>query len=260
DPPAGGRRRVVLWPDTFTDHFHPDVAKAAVDVLEAADFAVSVPDVWVCCGRPLYDFGFLSHARRLLRRTLRLFAREIERGTPIVVLEPSCAAVFRDELPNLLPRRLDARRLAVQTMLLSEFLDEHAPGLEMRPLGRRALVQPHCHHKAVLGFEAETRVLERLGLDVEVLDSGCCGMAGAFGFEASHYGVSMACGERVLLPAVRQAPAGTLLIADGFSCREQIAQGAGQRSVHLAEVTRAALPSAHPARSGPSSRAPTQQE
>ena len=259
DPPARGRRRVILWPDTFNNHFTPETAKSAVEVLEASGFAVSLPDEWVCCGRPLYDFGFLGQARRLLRRTLRLFEDEVEAGTPIVVLEPSCAAVFRDELVNLLPRRLDARRLAAQIMLLSEFLDEHAPGLELPALGRRALVQPHCHHQAVLGFEAERRVLGRLGLDVDVLDSGCCGMAGAFGFQSSHYDVSMACGERVLLPIVREAPADALVVADGFSCREQIAQGAGRPSLHLADVARMALASGDPARPGPS-RALTRQE
>ncbi|MEW6473806.1 MAG: FAD-linked oxidase C-terminal domain-containing protein [Actinomycetota bacterium] len=240
-PPAGGRRRVIVWPDTFTNHFTPYIGRAAVELLDAAGFSVSVPRPWVCCGRPLYDFGFLRHARRLLQRTLRTLAADIEAGTPVVVLEPSCAAVFRDELVNLLPRRLDARRLATQTVLLSEFLDEHASDLRAPPLRRRALVQPHCHHKAVLGFDAEVRMLERLGLDVDVLDSGCRGMAGAFGFEASHYDVSMACAERVLLPAIRKADDDVLVVADGFSCREQIRQGAGRSSHHLAEVARSAL-------------------
>lgn len=239
---TGDRPPVVLWPDTFNDHFRPDSAKAAVTVLEAAGFAVQVPQAWVCCGRPLYDFGFLRHAKRLLQRTLRIVESEIREGVPIVVLEPSCAAVFRDELLNLLPRDRNARRLSSQTYLLSEFLEAKASDLELPMLERRALVQPHCHHASVLDFGAEARVLERLGIEAEVLDSGCCGMAGSFGFEqGEHYEVSMRCAERVLLPTVRQAEEDTLLLADGFSCREQIAQGAGRHALHLAEVIGAGI-------------------
>jgi FAD/FMN-containing dehydrogenase/Fe-S oxidoreductase len=228
---------VVLWPDTFNDHFRPETAKAGLAVLEAAGYQVRVPDTWVCCGRPLYDYGFLGHAKRLLRRVLRVLEGEIREGVPVVVLEPSCAAVFRDELVNLFPRDRDARRLSAQTLVLSEFLEQKAAAFELPRLDRRALVQAHCHHKAVMGFDAEQRVLERLGLAAEVVDAGCCGMAGAFGFErGEHYEVSVRCAERVLLPAVRAADGDTLVVADGFSCREQIVQGSGRQALHLAEV------------------------
>jgi Fe-S oxidoreductase len=163
----------------------------------------------------------------------------IRAGVPVVGLEPSCVAAFRDELVALFPDDEDARRLSRQTYLLSEWLVK----IDYRPprLPRRALVQGHCHHKAVMHMDAEADVLGRLGLDYEILDSGCCGMAGAFGFDRRHYDVSMACGERVLLPAVREAAPDTLVLANGFSCREQIEQATGREVHHLAEVVCQAL-------------------
>ncbi len=218
-----GRPRVVLWPDTFNNHFHPQTAKAAVEVLEAAGFQVVVPPKPLCCGRPLYDFGMLDTAKGLLREILDVLRPEIEAGTPVVGLEPSCVAVFRDEMMNLFPMDEDAKRLSANTFILSEFLEKKAPDFRLPKLKRKALVQKHCHHEHVMKFDAENAVLKKLGLDYELLDSGCCGMAGSFGFEAEHYDVSVAVGERRLLPAVRAADADTLIIADGFSCREQIA-------------------------------------
>jgi Fe-S cluster assembly iron-binding protein IscA len=144
--------------------------------------------------------------------------------------------VFRDELTNLLPHDEDAHRLQAQTFLLSEFLERYAPEWQPTRLQRRALVHGHCHHKSLMGMEAEENLLRRLGLRFSVPDSGCCGMAGAFGFERDHYDISIACAERVLLPAVRAEPEDTLLVTDGFSCREQIAQTTGRRALHLAEV------------------------
>jgi Fe-S oxidoreductase len=235
------RGPVVLFPDTFNNFFHPDTARAALEVLEAAGFEVRVPQGFVCCGRPLYDYGMLDMAKALLQHTLRRFREEIRAGVPFVVLEPSCAAVFRDELINLFPHDDDAKRLNQQTYVLSELLEKKAPDLELPKLRGRALVQGHCHHQAVLKFEQERQALDRTGLDWERPDSGCCGMAGAFGFEEPHYETSVACGERVILPKVRQARKGTLLIADGFSCREQISQGTGRMPVHLAHVLWAAL-------------------
>jgi FAD/FMN-containing dehydrogenase/Fe-S oxidoreductase len=236
--PRGGDRRVILWPDTFNDHFHPETAQAAADVLAAAGFEVVIPHANLCCGRPLYDWGLLGPAKSLLRQALRELAGEIASGTPIIGLEPSCVSVFRDELVNLLPRRADAHRLSNQTFLLSEFLAARAPeALAGRLAGRRALVFDHCHHKSVLGTDAERSVLDASGLEYEALDdAGCCGMAGSFGFEASHYDVSMAVGERALLPAVRATDPATTVIADGFSCREQITQATGRSPRHLAEV------------------------
>ncbi len=233
---------MILWPDTFNDHFHPGTAIAAVEVLEAAGYRVAIPERPLCCGRPLYDWGMLGLAQRQLRQILDALRAPIEAGVPVVGLEPSCVAVFRDELVNLFPSDEDARRLSQQTYLLTEFLDERAPHLRLPPLHRTALVHAHCHHKAVLRLDAERRLFDRLGLDFDVIDSGCCGMAGAFGFErGERYEVSVKAGERVLLPAVRAADPDTLIVADGFSCREQIAQGTGRRAYHPAEVLRMAL-------------------
>jgi Fe-S oxidoreductase len=232
---------VILWPDTFNNHFHPQTAIAAVEVLEAAGFQVVIPRQTLCCGRPLYDYGFLTQAKGLLRRILRALRSQIGADVPVVGLEPSCVAVFRDELVKLLPRDEDAMRLRSQCFLLSEFLERKAPDFELPPRPRKALVQAHCHQKALMGMKDEEAVLRKLGLDYTVLDSGCCGMAGAFGFERAHYDVSIKCGERVLLPAVRAADHDTLIIADGFSCREQIAQTTNREALHLAQVIQMAL-------------------
>ncbi len=240
-PPHTGGPRVLLWPDTFNNHFHPQTAIAAVEVLEAAGFSVEIPRHSLCCGRPLYDFGMLGTAKKLLRQILDSLSTVIQSSMPIVGLEPSCVAVFRDELVNLFPMNEDARRLAGNTFMLSEFLQRKAPHFRPPRLERKALVQKHCHHDHVMGFKDEGMLLRDLGLDFEILNSGCCGMAGSFGFEAGHYDVSVAVGERVLLPAVRNADATTLIIADGFSCREQIAGLTGRGALHLAQLLQMAL-------------------
>ncbi|MGH8242435.1 MAG: FAD-binding and (Fe-S)-binding domain-containing protein, partial [Steroidobacteraceae bacterium] len=226
---------VLLFPDTFSNHFHPDVAVAATRVLEAAGCRVGIPPRPLCCARPLYAWGMLDRARKQLAQILDALDAAVQAGTPVIALEPACCASLRDELPDLFPRDERAKRLAASTHTLGEFLGRRK-GYEPPRLSAPALVQVHCHQHAVLGFEHESALLRRLGLDVEVLDSGCCGMAGGFGFETEHYEVSMKCAERVLLPRVREASAETLVIADGFSCREQIAQGAHRRALHLAEV------------------------
>jgi FAD/FMN-containing dehydrogenase/Fe-S oxidoreductase len=240
-PRNEGRPKVLLWPDTFNNHFHPQTAIAAVEVLEAAGFRVAIPGRPLCCGRPLYDFGMLGKAKDLWREVLDALRPEIEAGTPVVGLEPSCVAAFRDELVNLYPMDEDARRLSASTFILSEFLAEHAPDFRPPTLRRKAIVQKHCHHDHVMTFKDENEVLQKLGLDFEVMNWGCCGMAGSFGFEAEHYDVSVAVGERGLLPAVRGADDDTLIIADGFSCREQIAQCTDRQALHLAEVIQLAL-------------------
>jgi FAD/FMN-containing dehydrogenase/Fe-S oxidoreductase len=232
---------VLLWPDTFNNYFHPGTAKAAVDVLEAAGFQVVIPKANLCCGRPLYDFGMLDRAQALLLQILDELYPEIEAGIPIVGLEPSCVAVFRDELLNLFPHDERAQALSRQTFLLSEFLETKAKNLPLPRLNRRALLHGHCHHKSLMKMTAEEAVLGRLGIDFHSPAPGCCGMAGSFGFEHDKYDLSMAIGELELLPAVRQAPADWLIIADGFSCREQIAQGSPRRALHLAEVLQMAL-------------------
>ena len=232
---------VLLWPDTFNNYFLPDTARSATEVLEAAGFSVTLPRSILCCGRPLYDFGFLDRAKRLLLETLDVLAAEIEAGTPIVVLEPSCAAVFRDELGNLFPKDERARKLAQQTYLLSEFLEKKAPDFYPSPLPRKALLHGHCHHKSIMRMTDEHSVLRKLGVDFYAPAAGCCGMAGSFGFEHDRYDISLAIGELELLPAVRAAAADTLVVADGFSCREQISQCTGRHALHLAEVLRMAI-------------------
>jgi FAD/FMN-containing dehydrogenase/Fe-S oxidoreductase len=230
--------RVILWADTFNNHFHPETAIAAVSVLERLGFDVEIPTARLCCGRPLYDYGMLSAARRTLDTILQSLDREIDAGVPIVGLEPSCVAVFRDELVNLFSNDFRARRLSAQVFSLGEFLSTHLDRLLPTTLSGkiRALVHGHCHQKALFGMEGDRHVLDRLGVDYQMVDSGCCGMAGSFGFERDHYEVSQAVGERRLLPAVRAASPVTVIVADGFSCREQITQATGRHALHLAEV------------------------
>jgi FAD/FMN-containing dehydrogenase/Fe-S oxidoreductase len=241
-PTANDKQRVVLWPDTFTNLFEPGAGKAAVEVLEAAGFAVEVPQKHVCCGRPLYDFGMLGLAKRTLKHTLETLSEPIESGVPVLVLEPSCASVFRDELRKLMPHDEHARRLGSQTVVLDELLDRYAPDWAPPSVGGRALVHGHCHHKAVIRGDQGRALLRRAGVEAEMTKAGCCGMAGSFGYGAGEqYDVSMRIGEQFLLPAVRAAATDTLLVADGFSCRTQITAGAGRRALHTAEVLKLGL-------------------
>lgn len=235
-----GKPQVMLWPDTFSNYFHPQIAQAAVEVLEHAGYQVTLPEGSLCCGRPLYDFGMLDRAKQQLEEILAALRPQISAGTPIVGLEPSCVSVFGDEMTNLLGPNQQAAQLRQQVVLLSEFLIKKA---DYRPpqLHRKALVQGHCHHKSVLKFDSEQELLKRTGLDFQVLDSGCCGMAGSFGFEKDKYKVSVQIGERVLLPAVRKASPDTLIIADGFSCFQQIQGLTGRTPLHIAEVLQMAI-------------------
>jgi Fe-S oxidoreductase/FAD/FMN-containing dehydrogenase len=232
---------VLLWADTFNNHFLPSTAKAAAEVLEAAGFDVVVPRNHLCCGRPLYDIGAIDRAKSLLMQIMDELLPEIEAATPIVILEPSCASVFRDELPNLFPEDERAHALSKQVFLLSEFLEQHARNFPLPKLPRQALVHGHCHHKSIMKMTAEEAVLERMGIQFTAPAPGCCGMAGAFGFEKEKYEISKSIGELELLPAVRQAPTDWLIVADGFSCREQIAQETDRHALHLAEVLQMAL-------------------
>ena len=233
-------KTVILWADTFNNYFLPETARAATEVLEELGFTVSVPMQHLCCGRPLYDYGFLDLAKDYLQRILHALGPAIEQGIPIIVLEPSCASVFRDELHNLFPEDPLAERLRAQVFLLSEFLEKENLTRQIPEMPAKAIVQGHCHHKSVLRFDDEHKVLHALGLEYELLASGCCGMAGSFGFEEEKYKVSVDIGERVLLPAVRQAAPSTFIVADGFSCREQIQQESPRQGLHLAEVLRMA--------------------
>jgi Fe-S oxidoreductase len=233
---AGRRHSVILWADTFNNYFGPDTAKAAAAVLRDAGFEVLVPRRHLCCGRPLYDFGMLKRAKDYLANVMSALAPAIDAGIPMVVLEPSCASVFRDELRGLFPDDERAARLRSQTFLLSEFIERYAPGYAPPRLEKKVLLHGHCHQKALVKMGHAEAVLRKAGASVQLLDSGCCGMAGPFGFEREKFQVSQAIGERVLLPAVRQATPDTLIVTDGFSCREQILQATGRRALHLAEV------------------------
>lgn len=229
-------KKVILWADTFNNHFHPHIAQAATLALEKMGFEVTVPKAALCCGRPLYDYGMLGRAKKFLLKIMHELNDEIRAGTPIIGLEPSCVSVFRDEMGNLFPNLLDAQRLREQVFMLSEFIHKYAPNFPFRKLHKKAIVHGHCHHKTVIKFGQEKELLEKLGLDANILDSGCCGMAGSFGFEKKHYDVSMKCGERELLPKVRKTDSETLIITNGFSCYEQIEQATGRKPLHIAEV------------------------
>lgn len=232
---------VMLWADTFSNHFYPETAQAATKVLEAAGYRVLIPPQGLCCGRPLYDFGMLDDAKAYLERVMNVLSAQIDAEMPIIGLEPSCISVFRDELTNLFPEDKRAQRLSKNSLMLSEFLIDRATDYQPPRLARRALVHGHCHHKAIMGLEAEKTLLDRMELDYDLPDAGCCGLSGAFGFERDHYDVSMAVGERVLLPKVREAQADTLIISNGFSCREQIQHATHRRPLHIAEVLYLAL-------------------
>jgi Fe-S oxidoreductase len=234
---------VVLWPDTFVNNFEPEVGQAAVAVLESAGFEVEVPSRTVCCGLTWISTGQLRIAKRALRRTLTVLSPALRTSTPVVVLEPSCAAVFRSDLPELLYGDEDAHRLAKQTYTLGELLARRAPDWDPPQITARAVVQQHCHQHAVLdAYTHEQQLLTDAGVDAELLDAGCCGLAGNFGFERGHYDVSVACAEDKLLPALRNADPDALVVADGFSCRTQIRELAtDRRPMHVAQVLAASL-------------------
>jgi FAD/FMN-containing dehydrogenase/Fe-S oxidoreductase len=228
---------VLLWPDTWNNYFHPQALASAAKLLTAEGTKVQVPKRHVCCGRPLYDFGFLDEARRYLLRILDEFEPQIAAGMPFVMLEPSCASVFRDELINFFPNDERAIRLSQQTIMLSEMLARRSANWQPPQMrGRRIVVHGHCHQKALMTMKDEMKLLRATGANVELLDSGCCGMAGPFGFERDKFEVSQLLAERVLLPAARTLGGRDLLVSNGFSCREQIRQNTSVAAVHLAEV------------------------
>ncbi len=234
----GHRGAVLLWPDTFTNRFHPQVGRAAVDILEAAGWEVRIPSEPVCCGLTWISTGQLATAKKVLRRTVDVVAGHVRAGGLVVGLEPSCTTVFRSDAPELLDDR-DIDRLRRQTVTLAELLCDHTPGWQPpRLAGVQAIAQVHCHQHAVLGWDKDHDLLQRAGVHVERLDSGCCGLAGNFGFERGHLPVSAACAEAVLLPAVRAADPSTVVLADGFSCRTQIheLESGGREAIHLAQL------------------------
>ena len=235
------KQEVLLWVDTLNNYFHPETSRAALELLEHAGFTVKCPEDPLCCGRPLYDFGMLTEAKQYLKKVMDVLGAEIDAGLSIVVLEPSCASVFRDELHNLLPDDTRTNRLRQQVFLLSEFLEKQSPGYEPPKLSAKILLHGHCHHKALMKMNDEESLLRRMGVELECPDAGCCGMAGPFGFERDKFAIAQAIGERVLLPAVRSATPETIVVADGFSCREQIKQSTGRTAKHLADVLHSAL-------------------
>jgi Fe-S oxidoreductase len=245
-----------LWPDTWNNYYHPQTLAAAETVLIDAGFKVEVPKGHICCGRPLYDFGLLSAARSYLAKVLDRMSAQIDAGLPFIFLEPSCASVFKDELLELFPIDARAQRLSSQVWLLADWLSAKAPNFAADRLrGAHVLVHGHCHHKAVFGGPAnEIAILRRAGAAVDQIQAGCCGMAGPFGFEADKFEVSKAIARDGLMPAVESASPMTMIVADGFSCREQIQQQTHRKALHLAQVIQLAL------RSGPTGPAPGRPE
>jgi len=232
------RRPVFLWPDTWNNYYHPQILVAAETVLNSAGFRVESPEGHICCGRPLYDFGFLDHARAYLEDVLQRMAPRIGAGMPFIFLEPSCASVFKDELLEFFPKDERAALMSRQVWLLADWLQASAPDwVPNRLEGTHVLVHGHCHHKAVFGGPAsEIALLGRAGANVEQIKAGCCGMAGPFGFEAEKFAVSKTIADDGLMPAVESAGPRTVLLADGFSCREQIQQLGHRQALHFAEL------------------------
>ncbi|GAA1005840.1 lactate dehydrogenase [Acrocarpospora pleiomorpha] len=237
DPRGDGHRGpVLLWVDSFNNHFSPQVLQAGVVVLEHAGYRVQVPRGTQCCGLTWITTGQLGIARRVAARTTRALTEVVDRGIPVVGLEPSCTAALKTDLPDLLADDPVARGLADAISTFAELLTQRTPGWKPPRIEVTSLSQTHCHQHATSGFGADAALLAAAGVDNQVLDSGCCGLAGNFGFEDGHYDVSIAAGEQVLLPAVRAAAPDTVVLADGFSCRTQIAQATDRTATHVAEL------------------------
>jgi FAD/FMN-containing dehydrogenase/Fe-S oxidoreductase len=234
----GHRGTVVLWPDTFSNYFHPHVGQAAVEVLEHAGWWVEVPSDSVCCGLTWISTGQLATGKRMLARAVAALAPHVRTGGYVVGLEPSCTAVFRSDAAELFPDNQDVLRLRDHTLTLAELLTEHTPGWQPPKLRRPVLSQVHCHQHAIMGWEADAKLLSDADTEPELLEAGCCGLAGDFGFQVGHGDVSRACAERALLPKLRDASPEAVVLADGFSCRTQIHEldSGGREAIHLAEL------------------------
>ncbi|MBB4674897.1 FAD-binding and (Fe-S)-binding domain-containing protein [Crossiella cryophila] len=241
--PLGTGTPVLLWPDTFTNFVQPEIGIAAVEVLEALGYRVDLPRGPVCCGLTWHSTGQLDIARRVLRRSVRALA-----GQGLVIgLEPSCTVLLREDAAELVP---EAAGLGARVRTLAEVVAAHQGDWPFGHLDAKAIRQPHCHQQATFGDEAEREVLSRLGIEVDQVDAGCCGLAGNFGFEPGHWDVAQACAERQLYPRIRAAPASTMVLADGFSCRTQAGQGTEVTAEHTASVLRRALSLPASSRSG----------
>ena len=238
----GEVKKVILWVDTFNDNFTPEIAQAAADVLTQMGWHVVLPKNRLCCGRPLYDFGLLDRARELLTTILDDLGEDIAAGVPLVGLEPGCLSVFKDELLKQFPDHALATQLSAQTFLFSDFVARQP--FDWPTLAADVIVHGHCHQKALFGMQGDTALLNKLGVKWKLLDTGCCGMAGSFGFNDEHHVLSEKIGEDTLFPAVRAAAAAnaeTIVLTNGFSCREQIEQGTGQHAMHIAQLAQRAL-------------------
>lgn len=233
---TGGRGKVLLWVDTFTEHFDPAPGLAAWRLLDKAGFEVALPRRRLCCGRTYYDAGLLEQARARLEEVLETLSGSGDDGPPVIVLEPSCAAVFREEMGNLFPDDPRAQALRERVHTLAEFLNASGAADSLSPRSGRVVFHAHCHQKAVLGTASDHEILEAVGFEVSAPDTGCCGMAGGFGYEASSYEVSLAVAENAFLPALRAAGEEAPIVSDGYSCREQLRQLTGRRARHLAEL------------------------
>jgi Fe-S oxidoreductase len=241
----------VLLIDTFNRYFEPENAHAALAVLQAAGYDVHLPQPVnggrpLCCGRTFLAAGLVEEARSEARRVVETLTPYVERGVPVVGLEPSCLLGLRDEFLSMLPGG-ESAELAMNAFLFEEFLarEQGAERLDLKlaPLPeKKALLHGHCHQKAFDAMPAVQKVLGLVpGLEVEAVESSCCGMAGAFGYEAAHYDVSMKMAELTLLPRVRKAAANELIVADGTSCRHQIRDGSGRSAIHVARVLERAI-------------------
>ncbi|NKE08499.1 FAD-binding oxidoreductase [Kocuria subflava] len=245
-----GRPSVVLWPDSWTNFMSDGPGKAAVEVLEAMGYRVLMPMGDVCCGMTWHSTGQLDALKREVARTLGVMEPLLEAGYPVIGLEPSCTVMLQDEITELLPGDPRAKTLSERTVTLGKFVADHVDAggdwpfqkLTVKGKSAQAVCQVHCHQKSMLGYDPELAVLDRLGVDVDMVGGGCCGLAGNFGFEPGHLEVSQTLGERELFPKIRAAADGTMVLADGFSCRTQISQGTDAEGLTLAEVLRAALP------------------
>lgn len=241
---------VVLFPDTFNNYLHTEVGVACVEAIEQAGWQVVMPNKHLCCGRPLYDYGFLDMAERYLRHVINELREEIRHDTPVVGMEPSCLAVFRDELSRVLPHDDDAHRLRTNAYHFAEFFEQF--DVPVPDVSGEGLLWGHCHQRATGGMDADARLLTRMGMSARPVSGGCCGLAGAWGFESGKYQLSMDCGEQAVLPAVREADPSTQVIANGFSCKTQIDDaGTGRHALHVAEVMRSGQDAGSPAAARP---------
>lgn len=235
------RPTVMLWPDTFNNFYSPWVGQAAVEVLEAMGYRVVLPDGQVCCGLTWHSTGQLPQAKRVVSRSLDALGSALDASMPVIVLEPSCAVMLADEITELLPGDPRAAKLARQVVTLADVVAAYKGPWPFGELNTKAISQVHCHQEAAGSYDPDEAVLQKLGVETDVIGSGCCGLAGNFGFEPGHWDVSQALGERELFPKVRTKEDGTLVLADGFSCRTQLIQGTGVNGMHLAEVLMLAL-------------------